>query len=73
MWTFDVNYVTQYNRYVQLLATLYVFLPLLRDLCQVSTELRFVKPAVLRDFCRAKMSLPLAFHYQNMTGQCKEL
>ena len=64
MWPFDV---THNNSYVQLFAPLRVFLPLLCDLCQTFTE-RFVKPAVVRDVCGAKMSLPLALHYQNLTG-----
>ena len=38
MWTFDVNYVTQNNSYVQLLATLRELLPLLRNLRQTSTR-----------------------------------
>ena len=60
MWTFDVNYVTRNNGYVQLLAALCVFQPLLRDLSQMSAEL-FVKPTSVRYFfCGAKMSLPLA-------------
>ena len=46
MWTVDINYVTQNNGYVQMLATLRVFLPLLRDLREMSIE-RFVKPAVI--------------------------
>ena len=56
MWEFDVNYVIQNNRYVQLLATLCVFQPLLRDLLKTSTE-RFVKRAGVCDFCGAKISL----------------
>ena len=59
MRTFDVDYVTQNNSYVQLLASLCVVLPLLRELRQTSTE-RPVKPAVVRDFCGAKISLHLA-------------
>ena len=35
-WAFYVNFVTQKNNFVQLLATLYLFQPLLRDLCQTS-------------------------------------
>ena len=61
MWTFDVD-CNQNNNYVQLLATLCVFLSLLHDLCQPSTE-RLLKPAVVRDFCGAKMALPS--RYQN--------
>ena len=38
MWTFDVNYATQNNSYLQLLATLCAFQPLLRGLRQTSTE-----------------------------------
>ena len=57
MWTFDVNYVTQNNIYVQFLATICVFQQSLRR--QMST-VRFVKPAVARDFYGANMSLPLA-------------
>ena len=64
MWTFNVDYVTQKNSYVQLSATLCVFLPLLRDLRETSAE-RFVKPAVVRDFWGLKLSLPLAVHYLN--------
>ena len=64
MWTFYVNYVTQNNSYIQLLATLCMFLPLLRNLRQTSTE-RFMKPAVVHDFCGGKVSL--ALHYQNLT------
>ena len=56
MWEFDVNYVIQSNRYVQLLATLCVFQPLIRYLLKTSTE-RFVKPAGVCDFCGAKISL----------------
>ena len=55
MWTFDVNYVTHNNSYVQLLVTLCVFQPLLRDLRQTFTK-SFVKPAVVRDFLGSKMS-----------------
>ena len=75
MWTFDVNYVTRENSYVQLLAPLRVFLPLLRDLRQTSTE-RFVKPAVVRDFwnialptCDWAVQGVISCH---VTGQCKE-
>ena len=71
MRMFDVNYVTQNNSFVQLLATLCLFLPFLHDLCQTSIEC-FVKPAVVRDFCGTKMSVLLALPYQNLTGQCKE-
>ena len=60
MWTFDVNYVTQNNSYVQLLARLCMFQPLLHDLL-----------AVVYDFCGGKMSL--ALHYKNLTGLCKLL
>ena len=67
MWTFDPNYVTQNNNYVQLLATLCVIQPLLRDLSPTSTE-RFVEPAVLRDLCGAKMPLLLALQVPNLTG-----
>ena len=52
MWAFDVKYIT----------IITIFKPLLCDLCQTSTE-RFMKPAVLHDFCGMKMSLPLALHY----------
>ena len=44
--TCDVNYVPQSNSSVQLLATLRVFQPFLRDVLQTSTEL-FVKSAVV--------------------------
>ena len=67
MWTFDLNYVTQNNSYVQLLATQCLFQPLILDLRQTSNE-RFLKLAVVRDFCGAKMSLPLALLDQNLTG-----
>ena len=56
MWMFDINNVTQNNSYIQLLATLCMFQPLLRDLRQTSTE-RFMKPAVVHDFCCTKLSL----------------
>ena len=49
VWTFDV---TRNNSYVQLLAPLPVFLPLLCDLCQRFTE-RFLKPAVVHDLSLA--------------------
>ena len=65
MWTFDVNYVTQNNSYVQLLAILCVLQALLCDVYQTSME-RFMKPTAVRDFCDTKMSLSL--HYQNSTG-----
>ena len=52
LWTFDIDYVSQNNSYVQLFATRCVFLPLLRNLRQTFTE-RFVKPAIVRDFCGA--------------------
>ena len=73
MWMFDINDVTQNNNYVQLLAALRVFLSLLllRDLRQTSTE-HFVKPAAVHDFWNVKLSLSLAFHYQNMTGRRKD-
>ena len=58
IWTVDVNDETQNNSYVQLLATLCVFQPLLRNLRQTSTK-RFVKQAVVRDFCGAKKALPV--------------
>ena len=67
MWMFDVNDVTQNNSYIQLLAPLCVFLPLLHDLCQTSTD-RFMKPAVVHDFWNIKLSLPLALHYRNLTA-----
>ena len=57
MKTFDVNYVTQNNSYMQLLATLCMFQTLLHNLHKKSTEC-FVKPAVVCDFCGTKMSLP---------------
>ena len=66
MWMFDINYVTQNNSYMQLLAMLCVFLPVLRDLCQTSTK-HFVKPAVVHDLCGMKWSLQLVLHYQNLT------
>ena len=66
MWTFDVDYVTQNNSYVQLFAKLSVFLPFLRDLQQKSTE-RFVKPAVVHYLWDVK-SLPLSLPYRNLTG-----
>ena len=47
---------------VQLLATLCVFVILLRDLRPTSTE-RVVKPAVERDFLSVKLSLPLALPF----------
>ena len=47
MGTFDVNYVTRNDSYVQSLATLRVFQPLFE---------RVMKPAVVRDFGGAKMS-----------------
>ena len=59
MWMFDINYVCQNNSYRQLLTPLCVFQPLLHDLHQTSME-RFVKLAVVRDFCVAKMLLSLA-------------
>ena len=59
MWTVDV---IQNNSYIPLLATLCVFLPLLHDLRQMSSE-RFLKPTVVRDFCGVKMSL----HYTTKT------
>ena len=65
VWTFDVNYITWNNSYVQVLATLCVFQPLLRDLRQASNE-RFMKLAVVRDFFGTKMSVPLALHYQKL-------
>ena len=49
IWIFDINYVTQNNSYIQLLAPLCSFLPLFRDLCQTSTKC-FVKSAVVHDF-----------------------
>ena len=56
----------EYYGHCKLLATLCVFQPLLNcDLHQTSTE-RSVKPAVVRDVCGAKTSLPL--HYLNLTG-----
>lgn len=68
MWTFLVNYVTQNNSYVQLLAMVCVFQPLLRDQSQLSTE-RFVKPAAARDFVCAYLWLPFALQYQNVGFQ----
>ena len=61
---FNINYTTQNNSYMQLLATLGVFQPLLRDVHQTSTK-RFVKPVVIHDFCGAKISLPLALQFPN--------
>ena len=54
---FDVNYATQNNGDVQVLATLCIGLQLLCDLPETSTE-RFVEP----DLWSFKMSLPLALH-----------
>ena len=68
MCTFDINYVTQNSSDVQMLAMLLVFQPLLRGLRQTPTE-PFTKPAVVSDFCGAKM---LALYYQTLTGYCKE-
>ena len=59
------------NSYIHLLEPLYMFLPLLRDLHQTSTE-HFVKLAVVHDLWAVKLPLPLALPYQNMTGSCKE-
>ena len=66
MWTFYVNDVTQNNNYMQLLEPICGLLPLLLDLRLISTE-RFVKSSVVHDFW-SNSSLPLALHYQNMTG-----
>ena len=62
MWKIDLNYITQTNSYVQLLATLCLFYPLLRDLRQTSTE-RFVKPAVVQDFCKREVVIVIGTHY----------
>ena len=67
MCTFDVDSITQNNGYMQLLATLCMFLPLLRDLHQMSSEC-FMKPAVERNFWGVKVALPLALSYKNFTG-----
>ena len=58
MWAFDINYIMQNNTYVQLLAMLSMFQPLLHDLRQLSTE-HVVKLAVVHDFGGAKILLPL--------------
>ena len=53
------NHLTQNNSYVQHLATLYVFLHLLRDLRQTFTE-RFVKLAVVYDFWEVFIAIGIA-------------
>ena len=58
MWMFYIDYITRNNSYVQLLATLCMFLPLLHDLCQMSTEC-FAKPAVVYNFWGVKLLLAL--------------
>ena len=49
MLTFDINDGIHENSCVQLLAPTGVFLPMLRDLRQTSSE-RFVKLAVVHDY-----------------------
>ena len=74
MGIFDVDYITQNNSYVQLLAPLCMFQPLIHDLRQTTTEY-FVKPAVVHDFWGVKLSnialffrsaqLPIKHFYQS--------
>ena len=59
MWTDRHNYVTQNNSYAQLLAMLCMFQTLLYGLHQTSAQ-RFMKPAVVHDFCGSKMPLQFA-------------